>query len=184
MERPTDELPCSGLGSPSSHHKFPNPLITDITLNKKHCYSSVHLCQGIPVSQRFQNRKLCLPPSTLIKGSINDSKTHSPRWSNITLSAGVWTWTIAHMLCKYKYVNLHKGIKDLNSRSSFMTKGWKIRIPYWEYCTCFWNLIYFCSQIPFITPRLAIESLNGQSVLTSYSEIGSGPGKVLFLALF
>ena len=63
------------------------------------------LKSGFIENSNFENDRdpWSLPPFTLIKGSIKDSKTHSPRWPNMTQSAGVWIRTIADMLCKYRY---------------------------------------------------------------------------------
>ena len=117
MERPTDELPCSGLGSPSSHQRFPNPLVTDITLNKK-TLLFIRPFVSMDLSQtKIQKSKIKKPLTKMIKYDTQ-------RWSmNLDNSGYVTQIKIRELgnefsLTKVRNKKLY--LKDLNSRSSFM----------------------------------------------------------------
>ena len=66
-------------------------------------------------------KNIAVHPSICVNGSVTEKdskitkmiKYDTQRWSMNLDNSG-------YVKCKYKYVNLHKGIKDLNSRYSFM----------------------------------------------------------------
>ena len=69
-----------------------------------------------------------IPKSTIVPLSIHPyqgihHRFKSPLTKMIKYDTQHWSMNLdnsGHVKCEYKYVNLHKGIKDRNSRSSFM----------------------------------------------------------------